>query len=266
MEDVNNMLLSFQNVSVITGGKQRLKDITFEMKKGEHWGLLGLNGSGKTTLLQLITGYVWASKGTLASWEGTFGKINIHMLRQQIGWVSDSLDDRYRTKNTSTALEVVLSGLFATIGVYEEPGNEEIEKAEHWLDFFGISHLKNTSYMYLSQGEKKRAMLARAWIAEPKLLLLDEPCTGLDVKGREEFLASLEDLLQLENAPALLYVTHHLEELPASVQNVLLLKNGEILHKGPKQKTLTDVFVQDAFDVKSRIVWDQDRPWLVVSS
>ncbi|WP_158736419.1 ABC transporter ATP-binding protein [Alteribacillus sp. YIM 98480] len=267
MEDFNNdTLLSFQNVSVTTGGNQRLKDITFDIKKGEHWGLLGLNGSGKTTLLKVIAGYVWASKGYLESWQGTYGKIDIQKLRQQIGWVSESLDDRYRTKQTSTALEVVLSGLFASIGLYETFKTEDIKKAEYWLDFFGIYHLRNTPYLHLSQGEKTRSLLARAWIAEPPLLLLDEPCSGLDVKGREEFLSSLEHLLHLDNAPALLYVTHHLEEMPSSIQNVLLLKNGEIMTKGSKYDTLTDEYVQRAFDVDARIVWEQARPWLVISS
>ncbi|SDH01993.1 iron complex transport system ATP-binding protein [Alteribacillus persepolensis] len=259
-------LLRFDEVNVTTGGTKRLQNLSFAINRGEHWGVLGLNGSGKTTLLKVIAGYVWASKGQVTSWQGTYGKIDIQQLRQKIGWVSDSLDDRYRTKMSHTALEVVLSGLYASIGLYESTSQRDISHAEHWLDFFGISHVKHQPYGQLSQGEKKRALLARAWIAKPTLLLLDEPCTGLDVKGREEFLSTLEGLLQLDDAPTLLYVTHHLEELPSSIENVLLLKNGEILQQGKKFNTLTADNIQEAFQVNADIIWENERPWLVVSN
>ncbi|RSL33287.1 ATP-binding cassette domain-containing protein [Salibacterium salarium] len=262
----NETLLEFQNVDVITAGDPRLKNISLDIKKGEQWGLLGLNGSGKTTLLQIIAGYVWPTSGTLYSWKGKYGQINIPQLRQSIGWVSDALDDRYRTRQSDSAIEVVLSGLFASVGLYDTTSRDEVSQAEKWMQFFGIEDLKNKRYSQLSQGEKKRTMLARAWIAEPQLLLLDEPCTGLDVKGREEFLLSLEALMKLENAPALIYVTHHIEELPTSVHNVLLLKDGQMLHKGPKLDVLTDENVQQTFDVNAKVHWEKDRPWLVVKN
>ncbi|WP_026701177.1 ABC transporter ATP-binding protein [Salibacterium aidingense] len=258
------MLLSFENVDVITGGTIRLKDVTFELKEGEQWGLLGLNGSGKTTLLQIIAGYVWPTSGAVYSWQGKYGRISIPKLRQRIGWVSDALDDRYRTRASDTALEVVLSGLFASVGLYEKTNTYQVETASGWMDFFGIGHLKENKYSQLSQGEKKRTMLARAWMAEPRILLLDEPCTGLDVKGREEFLSSLEALMELDNAPALIYVTHHMEELPASVSNVLLLKEANMIHKGPKKEILNDANVQETFEVKGRVHWEKERPWLLV--
>ncbi|MDQ0299258.1 iron complex transport system ATP-binding protein [Salibacterium salarium] len=261
----NESVLSFQNIDVINNGNVRLKDISFDIKKGEQWGLLGLNGSGKTTLLQLIAGYVWPTSGSLFSWQGKYGQINIPELRKSLGWVSDALEDRYRTRQSDTAIEIVLSGLFASVGLYESTNITEVELAEKWMRFFGIEEYKDRRYSQLSQGEKKRTMLARAWIAEPSVLLLDEPCTGLDVKGREEFLESLESLMALNNAPALLYVTHHIEELPPSIKNVLLLKNGEILHKGKKYDVLNDTNVQQTFDVKGNVHWENERPWLVVS-
>ncbi|MGY4689942.1 ABC transporter ATP-binding protein [Salibacterium sp. K-3] len=261
--DLSPPLITFDHVDVMSGGTARLKDITFEIKQGEQWGMLGLNGSGKTTLLQVIAGYVWPTSGSVYSWKGQYGKIDIPALRRDIGWVSDALDDRYRTRSSDSAIDVVLSGIYASVGLYETPSHEDVEKAASWMSFFGIHHLQNRPYASLSQGEKRRTMLARAWIAEPKLLLLDEPCTGLDVKGREEFLAAVEDLMALDDAPALLYVTHHMEELPSSVDRVLLLKEAEIIHKGGKKDVLNDRNVQDTFEVDGRVHWEKERPWLL---
>ncbi|MFD2704592.1 ABC transporter ATP-binding protein [Salibacterium lacus] len=257
-------LLTFDHVDVTSGGKSRLKNITFEMNKGEQWGLLGLNGSGKTTLLQIIAGYVWPTSGTVTSWKGQYGRINIPTLRREIGWVSDALDDRYRTRASDSALDVVLSGLYASVGLFEKTTEEDREKAVSWMSFFGIKGLQQRTFSSLSQGEKRRTMLARAWMAEPKLLLLDEPCTGLDVKGREEFLSSVEALMSLEDAPALLYVTHHIEEIPASVDNIILLKNAEIVQKGEKKTVLNDSNIKNTFEVNGRVHWEEERPWLLV--
>ncbi|SFP98188.1 ABC transporter ATP-binding protein [Salibacterium halotolerans] len=262
----SSQLLRFDHVDVTSGGKSRLQNITFEINKGEQWALLGLNGSGKTTLLQVIAGYVWPTSGTVTSWKGQYGRIDLPALRREIGWVSDTLDDRYRTRAGDSALEVVLSGLYASIGLYETTTDVDREKAASWMSFFGIHELQNRSFASLSQGEKRRTMLARAWMAEPKLLLLDEPCTGLDVKGREEFLSSVESLMSLDDAPALMYVTHHIEEIPASVGSIVLLKDAGIIQKGDKKTVLNDDNVKETFEVNGRVHWEEERPWLLVQN
>lgn len=259
-------LFQLQKVTVQTGGQTRLENVSFSLEQGVHTGLLGLNGSGKTTILQLLTGYIWPTEGTVHSWMGKHGQVPMQQLRREIGWVSDALDDRYRTRSSDTALEVVISGYFASVGLYDDPGEEVTAYALKCLDRFQVERYADKPYSQLSQGEKRRVMLARAWVIKPRLLILDEPCTGLDVKGREELLSLLQQALSEPNAPTLLYVTHHIEELPPAVINMALIKEGKLLCQGFKADVLTDKLISEAFDVQASITWEEERPWLRVKS
>ncbi|RKD69444.1 iron complex transport system ATP-binding protein [Sinobaca qinghaiensis] len=259
-------LFQLQNVSVRTGGQSRLQNINLSLEDGIHTGLLGLNGSGKTTILQLLTGYVWPTEGTVHSWMGQHGRVSMQTLRREIGWVSDALDDRYRARSSDTALEVVISGYFASVGLYEEPADEVTAYARKCLELFQVGAYAEKPYSRLSQGEKRRVMLARAWVIRPRLLILDEPCTGLDVKGREELLSILERALSEPGAPTLLYVTHHIEELPPAIVNMALLKNGQMLEHGFKKEVLSNDLISEAFDVQASISWEEERPWLRIKN
>ncbi|MFD4820513.1 ABC transporter ATP-binding protein [Peribacillus butanolivorans] len=263
----SNNVISLKNINWKRNGNQILNGVSWEVQTGEHWALLGLNGSGKTSLLKMITGYQWPNSGGEVSVLGNiFGKTNIPELRKSIGWVSSSLDQEYQSRPNDTALEVVLSGKFASIGLYEEITENDIKKANKLLDQFRIKHLSNQFIQSLSQGEKRKAMIARALMSSPRLLILDEPCNGLDIYSKEELLTTIEDLTAAPNGPTILYVTHHIEEIVPSITHALLINSGNVIAKGDKKNTLTESLLEKTFRVPITLEWDNDRPWIRIKS
>ncbi|MFE4242474.1 ABC transporter ATP-binding protein [Peribacillus butanolivorans] len=263
----SNNVISLKNINWKRNGNQILNGVSWKVQTGEHWALLGLNGSGKTSLLKMITGYQWPNSGGEVSVLGNiFGKTNIPELRKSIGWVSSSLDQEYQSRPNDTALEVVLSGKFASIGLYEEITENDIKKANKLLDQFRIKHLSNQFIQSLSQGEKRKAMIARALMSSPRLLILDEPCNGLDIYSKEELLTTIEDLTAAPNGPTILYVTHHIEEIVPSITHALLINSGNVIAKGDKKNTLTESLLEKTFRVPITLEWDNDRPWIRIKS
>ncbi|MFD4932625.1 ABC transporter ATP-binding protein [Peribacillus butanolivorans] len=263
----SNNVISLKNINWKRNGNQILNGVSWEVQTGEHWALLGLNGSGKTSLLKMITGYQWPNSGGKVSVLGNiFGKTNIPELRKSIGWVSSSLDQEYQSRPNDTALEVVLSGKFASIGLYEEITENDIKKANKLLDQFRIKHLSSQFIQSLSQGEKRKAMIARALMSSPRLLILDEPCNGLDIYSKEELLTTIEDLTAAPNGPTILYVTHHIEEIVPSITHALLINSGNVIAKGDKKNTLTESLLEKTFRVPITLEWDNDRPWIRIKS
>ncbi|MFE4897491.1 ABC transporter ATP-binding protein [Peribacillus butanolivorans] len=260
-------VISLKNINWKRNGNQILNGVSWEVQTGEHWALLGLNGSGKTSLLKMITGYQWPNSGGEVSVLGNiFGKTNIPELRKSIGWVSSSLDQEYQSRPNDTALEVVLSGKFASIGLYEEIKENDVKKANKLLDQFRIKHLSNQFIQSLSQGEKRKAMIARALMSSPRLLILDEPCNGLDIYSKEELLTTIEDMTAAPNGPTILYVTHHIEEIVPSITHALLINSGNVIAKGDKKNTLTESLLEKTFRVPITLEWENDRPWIRIKS
>ncbi|WP_059105183.1 ABC transporter ATP-binding protein [Shouchella shacheensis] len=243
-----------------------LASLNWKVKPGEHWAILGANGSGKTSLLKLITGYEWVSKGGISVFDQRFGTVALHELRKNIGWVSASLDERYRTHEGMACVDVIVSGIHASIGVHEEVRQEDCERALKLASEFALETVAYAPLSTLSQGERKKTFLARSLMNHPDLLILDEPTSGLDLQAREQFLASIEKLLDTKTAPTLLYVTHHPEEIVPSITHVLLLKEGKILAAGLKEDVLTSEFVSTALGVPVTMEWQDNRPWARVQS
>ncbi|MBK5480807.1 ABC transporter ATP-binding protein [Peribacillus sp. TH16] len=263
----SNNVISLKNINWKRNGNQILNGVSWEVQTGEHWALLGLNGSGKTSLLKMITGYQWPNSGGEVSVLGNiFGKTNIPELRKSIGWVSSSLEQEYQSRPNDTALEVVLSGKFASIGLYEEITENDVKKANKLLDQFRIKHLSNQFIQSLSQGEKRKAMIARALMSSPRLLILDEPCNGLDIYSKEELLTTIEDMTAAPNGPTILYVTHHIEEIVPSITHALLINSGNVIAKGDKKNTLTESLLEKTFRVPITLEWENDRPWIRIKS
>lgn len=260
-------VIHIKDLSWMKGNRMILQQINWEVKQGEHWALLGLNGSGKTSLLEMITGYRWPNRGgEVAVFGEQFGKTNIPELRKKIGWVSTAFDERYQTRPSDTALEVVLSGKFASIGVYEQVEDQDIENAKMLLEQFQISHLSEQLFTSLSQGEKRKVMIARALMANPKLLILDEPCNGLDVYSREQLLLTIETMNRRKDGPTLIYVTHHIEEIVPSISHTILIRDGQVVAQGEKHVTLTSANLEATFRVPLSIEWENLRPWVRVKS
>ncbi|PRO66607.1 ABC transporter ATP-binding protein [Alkalicoccus urumqiensis] len=256
-------VINLQDVTVQRDGKALIKDINWQVNPGEHWGVLGLNGSGKTTLLKVVAGMMWprAGSGPVDILGNRYGKTYMPDVKKKIGWVSQAVDQQYQAHSQTSGLDIVLSGRHASVGLYEPITEEDIKRAQALLERFRIAHLEDAPLSQYSQGERKKALLARAWMAEPELLILDEPCSGLDVYSREELLDTLEESTRESGGPTLLYVTHHLEEVIPSITSALLMKEGRIAASGKKEEVLTEEKLSSAFKLPLRIQWESGRPW-----
>lgn len=223
-------IIDVQGVSWRRGEHAVLKNINWRVERNEHWALLGLNGSGKTTLLNMINGYIWPTSGEISVLGHRFGEIDLRYLRQTIGWVSSSLQEKLY--GTDRAQNVIISGKFASIGLYDKPSEEDYARAETLMALLGCSHLYDREYRTCSQGEKQKLLIARALMANPQLLILDEPCNGLDLFSRERLLESIQDLASRSDCPTILFVTHHTEEILPIFSKALLLRRGEVVRQG----------------------------------
>ncbi|RFU65237.1 ABC transporter ATP-binding protein [Peribacillus glennii] len=267
MSETNSCsVISIKNMGWKREGKTILNGVSWEVKRGEHWALLGLNGSGKTSILKMVTGYQWPTSGEVSILGNQFGKTNFPKLRRSIGWVSTSLDDKFQTRQYETGLEVVLSGKFASVGLYEDITQKDLDKANQLLEQFNIAHLKTEVITAFSQGEKRKAMIARALMASPQLLILDEPCNGLDIKSKEQLLSTIEQMSAMPDGPTLLYVTHHVEEIIPSITHALLMNAGNVIAKGDKKAILTEPLLEKTFNVPLSMEWENGRPWIRVNS
>lgn len=230
-------VLSLEEVSFIRNHKFLLNQINWQVNQGEHWALLGLNGAGKTLILQMITGNLWPSEGKITVLGEVFGQTSIPELSKRIGWVSTALQVRLRMNDV--AEEIVLSGKFASIGIYQKYSPADLEKAKKHLTALNAADLIGKPYAHLSQGERQVVLIARGLMADPELLILDEPCTGLDLFAREDLLQSIQHLAEAPDAPTILFVTHHTEEIMPFVSHVCLLREGEIFNQGTRETMLT---------------------------
>lgn len=238
-------ILKLESVSLIKNRRYILKDISWEIKKGEHWVVLGSNGSGKTMLLKMLSGYTWPSKGSIEVLGERFGNTDIGNLRKLIGWVSFDLQNKLQE---FSAIDIVMSGYFASIGLYKKVGWELVKEAKRLLEFIGLKGLEKRSFQTLSYGEQKRILIARSLINKPKLLMLDEPCSGLDLKARDEFLKFIDRLAKKANCPTIILVTHHLEEIVPSINNVLVLKKGRIIAEDKRKNFLDDELIKKIYE------------------
>lgn len=253
-------ILSLEGVSYRRSGSAILAGIDWSIQPQEHWALLGANGSGKTTLLKLITGYEWATQGSVTVLGRRFGACNIPELRKTIGWVSSALQQRL--PGSDPAVKIVTSGFEASLGVYRRITSNEMRRAVETLTLLGAQSLADRPYGILSQGEQQRVLIARALVNRPQLLILDEPCAGLDPAASRRFLADVAALIETPDAPSIILVTHHVEEIGTWINRVLILKNGRILAKGPKETILTSRVMSEALDARCRVEIEEDHYFL----
>ncbi|NBI27850.1 ABC transporter ATP-binding protein [Chengkuizengella marina] len=240
--------------------REILSNINIEMNKGEHWVILGKNGSGKTTILEMLNGYLFPSQGTIEVLGYQFGSCDVREVRKSIGYISQSLLEKLNYSDP--VWEVVATGLYGFLRFYQAIPDEVKNKADQMLDEMNLSHVKNQPLGLLSQGERKKVLLARALISEPEIIIMDEPCAGLDLYEREKLLVELERFNK--NGISLIYVTHHVEEIVPLFSNVMLLNNGEIISSGKKKEILTSERINHTFQIPVQIEWSNDRPWIQV--
>lgn len=251
------MVIDARNVSVTRDSKYILKEVNWTVKKGEHWAILGLNGSGKTTLLNMINGYLFPSQGELRVLGESFGKYDLRELRKSIGWVSSALQEKLYEHES--AEDIVISGKYASIGLFNDSSQEDKDLAGALLEEFSIIHLRHRTYKTLSQGEKQRVLIARGLISSPRLLILDEPCSGLDIFSKEQLLVDIENLSKDPQSPTLIYVTHHIEEILPLFNHTLLMRRGEVHSSGLTSKILTGENLSDFFETPIICHRERDR-------
>jgi iron complex transport system ATP-binding protein len=255
-------VLHTSGVDLVRGGRLLLDQISVTIRAGEHWALLGPNGAGKSTLLQIMATYAYPTRGEVELLGYRLGRVDVFTLRPWIGHVSP----HHRVEPRRTVSQVVLTGLTGTIELVPGrlPGADELSRAAALAELMGLRDRADAPWRVLSQGERGRTLIARALMAQPRLLLLDEPAAGLDVAGREQLLASLDELRERQPGLATVLVTHHLEELPASTTHALLLRGGGMVAAGPAAEVLTTGLVSDCFDYPITIAEHAGR-WAAVA-
>jgi iron complex transport system ATP-binding protein len=264
MDETMTPLLALENVSVRRGELEILREINWTMQQGEHWVILGANGSGKTSLLSALTGYLSFSSGSIALLGQTFGKTDWRELRKRVGLVSSLV--RQRIPDDEEAQMTVLSGREAVVGHWGKVKRVDWNSAGKILIRLGIESLAKRPWLVLSQGERQKVLIGRALMANPDLLILDEPCAGLDPVAREDFLKRIELLARSENAPGLILVTHHVEEITPGFSHVLLLREGQVLRSGRKKKILTTPHLAATFQRELRLTRRAGRYHLTIAA
>lgn len=239
---MSESVVELETVSFCRSERQILSDISWIIQAGSHWVLLGANGSGKTTLLKILTGYEWPTFGTVRVLGERFGRCDIGRLRKLIGWVSSAMTQRLPMQER--AEDVVASGLDASIGLYRHITDQEREDSLSILRQLGAESIAKQNYGTLSQGEMQKVLIGRALVCRPQLLILDEPCIGLDPAARQHFLKDLATLAKSETAPTMIMVTHHIEEIGDWMKNALLLREGKVLAQGNPDDVITSQRMQ----------------------
>lgn len=247
--------LDLDDVSMNRDGTAILDHVTLRVERHERWLVLGANGSGKTSLLRIAALYEHPTTGTVRVLGQQLGLTDVRVLRRRIGFASAALAEQLRSE--LVALDAVRTARFAALEPWwHRYTTEDDEQARACLDRMGVGHFAGRPLGSLSSGERQRVLLARTLMNDPDVVLLDEPAANLDLGGREQLVTALDDLAGDADAPALVLVTHHVEDVPPSMTHCLLLREGRVLVAGPIEDALTAAHLGDtfglAFDVTRR--------------
>lgn len=251
-------LLSLTGVEVMREGRTILGPLDFAVNEGERWVILGPNGAGKTTLLQLLAALIHPTRGDVRILGERMGSVDVFELRPRIGFTSSAMLELLPADEK--VIDVVLTSAYAIAGRWiEDYDLWDESRAKALLTTFGVRELGERTFGTLSEGEKKRVQISRALMADPEVLLLDEPAAGLDLGGREDILQRITSYTSDDNAPATIIVTHHIEEIPAGTTHALLLKNGKALYAGSISDVLTETNINKVFGVNISLTFNGRR-------
>ena len=247
-------VLSFQNLTLARNGKNILENINWNVSADQRWVIVGPNGAGKTTLLKLAAAQLQPSSGKAEILGETLGEINVFELRTRIGFASSAIANRI--PNSENVLDAVMTASYAITGRFKEKYEDvDQRRAKRVLKEWQLDHLADRPFGTLSDGEKKRIQIARAVMPDPELLLLDEPVASLDIGARESTIKILSGYASHPKAPAIIMVTHHLEEIPAGFTHALVLTAGRIVEAGPITQTLTTDKLSAAYGLELEVAF-----------
>ncbi|MER0444863.1 ABC transporter ATP-binding protein [Streptomyces sp. Edi4] len=231
-------VLELVDVSVVRDGRALVDDVSWSVKEGERWVILGPNGAGKTTLLNIASSYLFPSTGTARILGEQLGKVDVFELRPRIGMAGVAMADKLPKRQT--VLQTVLTAAYGMTATWQEQYDAvDEDRARAFLDRLGMTDFLDRKFGTLSEGERKRTLIARAMMTDPELLLLDEPAAGLDLGGREDLVRRLGRLARDPYAPSMIMVTHHVEEIAPGFTHVLMIRQGKVLAAGPMETELT---------------------------
>lgn len=251
-------VLELRDVSVCRGGSTILGPMNFAIAPGERWVILGPNGAGKSTLLNILATRIFPSEGKAFLLGQEMGKVDLFELRTRIGTCATIIAEDI--PHDELVRDVVLTAAYAILGRWNEDYDLWDEsRAIALLTTFGVRDLGDRIYGSLSDGEKKRVQISRALMADPELLLLDEPTAGLDLGGREDLLQRFSAFSQDSTSPATILVTHHIEEIPAGTTHALLLHKGVIAVSGPVEAVITQEHLSAVFGITMNVVHENGR-------
>jgi len=251
-------IIDTSKVSCKAGHKHLLKDVTWQVKPGEHWIVFGMNGSGKTTLLSIIAGFKHFTGGTVKLFGQEYTNENILDIRKKIGWISTVFFDKHYSKES--ALDIVLSGLSGNLGLDYNITLEDVLQAKDLLMELGLADKIDVGFDMLSKGQRQNVLIARALISNPDILILDEPCTGLDVYNRSYLFSTIEELSKRKEL-TIIYVTHYVEEIVPLFDKALMLKNGRIFTKGTTKEIFTSTIIQELLGYPVEIYQENDKTY-----
>ena len=245
-------VLQLSDVSVVREGNRILDSIDWKVEANERWVILGPNGAGKTTLLQIASALMHPTSGTVHILDDTLGRVDVFELRPRIGFASTAMARKIPAGER--VIDVVLTAAYAVSGRWNESYEDiDVRRAQRVLSEWKLDHLQERKFGGLSDGEQKRVQIARSIMTDPELLLLDEPAASLDLGAREELLQLLGGYAQAEGAPAMVMVTHHVEEIPVGFGHALLLADGHITAAGPIREVLTSQVLSETFGMNLQV-------------
>jgi iron complex transport system ATP-binding protein len=241
-----DLLIDFAKVTLRRARQTLVGPVTWSVELDERWVVIGPNGAGKTSLLRIAAALEHPTTGTALVLGERLGRVDMSELRSRVGLSSSALSER--VPDGEVVRDLVVSAGYSVMGRWRERYEEvDYNQAVDMLESVGAEHLAERTYGTLSEGERKRVLIARSMMTDPELLLLDEPAAGLDLGGREELLARLEDLANDPDSPALVLVTHHVEEIPRGFSHCLILSEGKVVDSGLLSDTLTSENLSKAF-------------------
>lgn len=253
-------MIEYNNVYFIRDDKLIIDNISFKIEPGQNWVVLGPNGAGKSILFSMLMAYNIPTKGKISAFAKTFGEYNWNKIKSRIGIVSSTMSRFEPVLKQMDVYHLILSGLKGTIGIYEKITPQERIETSKIIAKYDFDHMQTKLYRNLSAGEKKKALILRSLITKPDILILDEPCSSLDLYQKEQILATLSEIKNTN----LIYITHDLTEILPEFDHVMMLKEGKILAQGKKQDVLTEDYLRDLYGLKVKLFDVTRRPMLKV--